>query len=93
MSARWLPYPLLSGMLAVVWMVLNQSVAPGTIVMGAMLALAVVFFMEQFDRRVRSPDDLAITEVPLLAQLNEWQPAHSLLGRPKGRGWALPAPG
>lgn len=70
--------------------VLNVALS---IVMGAMLALAVVFFMEQFDRRVRSPDDLAITEVPLLAQLNEWQPAHSLLGRPKGRGWALPAPG
>lgn len=64
-----------------------------SIVMGMMLGLAVVFFMEQFDRRVRSLDDLAITEVPLLAQLNEWQPAQGLLGRPKGRGWALPAPG
>jgi len=62
-------------------------------VMGIMLGLAVVFFMEQFDRRVRSIDDLAITEVPLLAQLNEWQPARGLLGRPKGHGWALPAPG
>jgi chain length determinant protein EpsF len=62
-------------------------------VMGVMLGLAVVFFMEQFDRRVRSLDDLAVTEVPLLAQLNEWQPAAGFLGRPKGRGWALPAPG
>jgi capsular polysaccharide biosynthesis protein len=64
-----------------------------SVVMGTMLALAVVFFMEQFDRRVRSLDDLAIAEVPLLAQLNEWQPAQGLLGRPSGRGWALPAPG
>jgi chain length determinant protein EpsF len=64
-----------------------------SVVMGAMLGLAVVFFMEQFDRRVRSLDDLASAEVPLLAQLNAWQPAQALLGRPRDRGWALPAPG
>lgn len=64
-----------------------------SVVMGGMLGLAVVFFMEQFDRRVRSSHDLAIADVPLLAQLNEWQPAQGLLGRTGGRGWALPAPG
>jgi chain length determinant protein EpsF len=64
-----------------------------SVVMGTMLGLAVVFFMEQFDRRVRSLDDLASAEVPLLAQLNAWQPAQGLLGRPRDRGWALPAPG
>jgi len=52
-----------------------------------------VFFMEQFDRRVRSLDDLAVTEVPLLAQLNEWHSTKAMLGRSGGRGWALPAPG
>ena len=41
MSARWLPYPLLSGTLAAVWLVLNQSVAPGTILMGAMLGIVL----------------------------------------------------
>jgi chain length determinant protein EpsF len=64
-----------------------------SVVMGTMLGLGVVFFMEQFDRRVRSFDDLASVEVPLLVQLNAWQPAQGLLGRPRDRDWALPAPG
>jgi chain length determinant protein EpsF len=64
-----------------------------SVVMGTMLGLGVVFFMEQFDRRVRSFEDLAGVEVPLLAQLNAWQPAQGLLGRPRDRDWALPAPG
>lgn len=65
-----------------------------SVVMGTMLGLGVVFFMEQFDRRVRSLDDLASgAELPLLAQLNAWQPRQGLLGRPRDRGWALPAPG
>ncbi|HEV7317819.1 MAG TPA: Na+/H+ antiporter subunit E [Ensifer sp.] len=34
----WFPYPLLSAGLLIVWLLLNQSVAPGTIVMGTMLA-------------------------------------------------------
>lgn len=61
-------------------------------VMGTMLGLAVAFFMEQFDRRVRSLDDLASADLPLLVQLNAWQPSSGLLGRPRDR-WALPAPG
>lgn len=64
-----------------------------SVIMGTMLGLTVVFFMEQFDRRVRSLDDLAVTEVPLLAQLNEWHSTKAMLGRSGGRGWALPAPG
>lgn len=64
-----------------------------SVVMGTMLGLGVVFFMEQFDRRVRSFEDLASVDVPLLAQLNAWQPAQGLLGRPRDRDWALPAPG
>ena len=64
-----------------------------SIVLGTMIGLGVVFFMEQFDRRVRSFDDLASVDVPLLAQLNAWQPGQGLLGRPRDRGWALPAPG
>jgi chain length determinant protein EpsF len=64
-----------------------------SVVIGTMLGLCVVFFMEQFDRRVRSLDDLAHVEVPLLAQLNAWQPGQGLLGRPRDRDWALPAPG
>lgn len=64
-----------------------------SVIMGTMIGLAIVFFMEQFDRRVRSFHDLARVDVPLLAQLNAWQPSHALLGRVGNRGWALPAPG
>ncbi len=41
MIARVLPYPLLSGTLALVWMVLNQSVAPATILMGVVLGIVL----------------------------------------------------
>jgi len=34
----WLPYPLLSIALLLIWLLLNQSVAPGTFVMGTILA-------------------------------------------------------
>jgi multicomponent K+:H+ antiporter subunit E len=45
MIRRWLPYPILSALLLVVWLLLNQSVAPATILLGALLgvALAIVF--------------------------------------------------
>src|SRR5690606_7556557 len=41
MIARILPYPLLSAVLALVWMVLNQSMAPGTILLGALLGVVL----------------------------------------------------
>ena len=62
-------------------------------VVGTMIALGVVYLMEQADRRVRSLDDLvADFDVPLIAQLNSWQPAPRLLERAHNRDWALPAP-
>ncbi len=39
MIRRWLPYPLLSGLLALIWLVLNQSLSPGTIALGVVLGL------------------------------------------------------
>ena len=39
MIRRWLPYPILSALLLVVWLLLNQSVAPATILLGALTAL------------------------------------------------------
>lgn len=39
MIRRWLSYPLLSGLLALVWLVLNQSLSPGTVVLGVVLGL------------------------------------------------------
>src|SRR3546814_4528649 len=41
MFRRWLPYPLLSAMLAMAWLVLNQSIAPGTILLGVVLGIAL----------------------------------------------------
>lgn len=40
---RWLPYPLMTGFLLLVWLLLSQSVAPGTIVVGAVLALGLAW--------------------------------------------------
>ncbi|HEV7309071.1 Na+/H+ antiporter subunit E [Ensifer sp.] len=34
----WFPYPLLTVALLFVWLLLNQSIAPGTVVMGTLLA-------------------------------------------------------
>lgn len=41
MIRRWLPYPLLSGVLALIWMVLNQSLSPGTMLLGVVLGMAL----------------------------------------------------
>lgn len=62
-------------------------------VAGLLLGLCTVYFMEMFDRRVRSVDDLdAEWHVPLLAELNASPPAHRRLsGRPDA-GFALPGP-
>lgn len=64
MIRRWLPYPLLSGLLALVWMVLNQSLSPGTILLGVALGvgLARVFGMLR-------PPKARIRNYPLAARL------------------------
>ena len=41
MSKRWLPSPLLSLALFVVWLLLNQSLDPATLLLAALLAIAV----------------------------------------------------
>ena len=45
MIRRWLPYPILSALLLAIWLLLNQSVAPATMGLGALfgIALAKVF--------------------------------------------------
>jgi multicomponent K+:H+ antiporter subunit E len=39
--ARLLPYPLLSAVLALTWLLLNQSIAPGSVLLGALLGIAL----------------------------------------------------
>lgn len=64
MIRRWLPYPILSALLLAVWLLLQQSVAPGTILLGALLgvALAKVF------GRLRPPK-ARLRHYPLLGRL------------------------
>ncbi len=37
---RWFPHPITAAILLVIWLLLNQSVAPGHIVVGAVIAFA-----------------------------------------------------
>lgn len=61
---RWLPYPLLSCLLALIWLVLNQSLSPGTILLGIALGLGLarVFGMLR-------PPKARIRNYPLAARL------------------------
>lgn len=55
---RWLPQPLFSLFLWLVWLLLNNTVAPGQLLLGAILALVLPLFTIRFwpDRpRLRKP--------------------------------------
>lgn len=55
---RWLPQPLFSVFLWLVWLLLTNSVAPGQLLLGAVIALTLPLFTVRFwpDRpRVRKP--------------------------------------
>jgi multicomponent K+:H+ antiporter subunit E len=55
---RWLPQPLFSVFLWLVWLLLNNTVDPGHLLLGAMLALALPLFTSRFwpDRpHIRKP--------------------------------------
>ena len=45
---RWLPQPLLSACLLVLWLLLNNTLAPGHILLGALLAGLVPLFTARF---------------------------------------------
>ncbi|KAF0810044.1 putative monovalent cation/H+ antiporter subunit E [Alcanivorax sp. S71-1-4] len=44
---RWLPFPLISAFLLAMWLLLNETVAPGHWLLGALFAWAVPFFTRQ----------------------------------------------
>jgi multicomponent K+:H+ antiporter subunit E len=51
---RWLPHPLLTPMLAVIWLLLNNSLEPGQILLGLLLGWAIPrFTLEFWPERVR----------------------------------------
>lgn len=64
MIRRWLPYPMMSALLLLIWLLFNQSVAPGTIAVGIVFAvlLAKVFGLLH-------PPKARVRNYPLLARL------------------------
>ena len=49
MPPRWLvPHPLLSALLLVCWLWLNDTLAPGHVVLGSALAIGIPFFTRRF---------------------------------------------
>ena len=51
---RWLPHPLLTPALAIVWLLLNNSAAPGQLLLGLLLGWAIPCFTRSFwPERVR----------------------------------------
>lgn len=45
---RWLPHPLLTPALAIVWLLLNNSAAPGQLLLGLLLGWAIPCFTRSF---------------------------------------------
>ena len=45
---RWLPHPLLTPALTVIWLLLNNSAAPGQIMLGLLLGWAIPLFTQAF---------------------------------------------
>jgi multicomponent K+:H+ antiporter subunit E len=64
---RWLPYPRISALLLIVWLLLNQSLAPAHILLGALLALATPLLLAL----LQPPRGHASR--PLIALLLAWQ--------------------
>ena len=47
-SAAWLPHPLLSLLLLVLWLLLNNTATPGHLVLGAVLGIIIPLFTRRF---------------------------------------------
>jgi multicomponent K+:H+ antiporter subunit E len=45
---RWLPHPLLSLLLLVLWLLLSNSASPGVLLLGVVLGLAIPLFTRRF---------------------------------------------
>lgn len=59
---RWLPHPLLSGFLLAVWLLLNQSLSPGHLLLGLALGLAGGIMVQPLElprANIRRPAALA----------------------------------
>ena len=47
-ARSWLPHPLLTGILLVAWLWLNNTVHPGHVVLGSLLAVAIPYVTRRF---------------------------------------------
>lgn len=84
---RLLPHPLLTPVLAIIWLLLVNSLAPGQIVLGLLLGWAIPFFTLRFwpDKvRIRKPFTLLrfIGVVLTDIVLSNFTVARLILGRP-----------
>lgn len=60
---RWLPYPAMSGVLLVIWLLLNQTLAPGQFVVGAILGVVLARIFRLLDAptlRLHNPHRLLL---------------------------------
>jgi len=61
---RWLPHPLLTALLALIWLVFNQSLAPGTVLLGVAFGLVLGRMFDLLD-----PPKARLRHYPLLLRL------------------------
>jgi multicomponent K+:H+ antiporter subunit E len=97
MMRRWLPYPLLSLVLALIWLVFNQSLAPGTLLLGAALGVALARVVA-----LLQPTVAHVRNYPLFARLllrvagdivrSNFAVARLILGGQRARSGFVPIP-
>lgn len=64
MIRRWLPHPLLSALLVLIWLIFNQSVAPGTVLPGVAFGIVLGRMFDLLD-----PPKARLRHYPLLLRL------------------------
>jgi len=72
-ARSWLPHPLLTGLLLVAWLWLNNTVHPGHVVLGSLLAVAIPYLTRRFwpepivvDRPLRVVQYVAIVSYDII---------------------------
>ena len=85
---RLLPHPIVTPVLAIIWLLLVNSVAPGQIVLGLLMGWAIPFFTLRFwpeKVRIRKPFTLLrfISVVLMDIVLANFTVARLILGRPE----------
>lgn len=69
--SRWLPFPLLSAALLAMWLLLNQTLSPGHILLGGVLALCLSWVMVPLQpNRVRIRHPLIVVRLVFLALID-----------------------